>query len=85
VEGQEGDAGDENHNGREEGDDEPGGTFCGLRRGLGDPHSVDEGVRDEQEEVHILSIPARFHGNREIRLPGRVGGAESARATVHLL
>ena len=54
VEGQEGDAGDENHNSAEQCDDEPGGAFRGLRRGLGDPHSVDESVRDEQEEVHIL-------------------------------
>jgi hypothetical protein len=29
-----------------------------LRRGLSDAHGVDEGVRDEQEEIHILSIPA---------------------------
>lgn len=54
MEGQEGDAGDENHNGEEQSDDEPGGPLRGLRRGLGDPHGVDESVRDEQEEVHIL-------------------------------
>jgi hypothetical protein len=56
VEGKEGDDGNENHNGGEQGDDEPRGAFCGLRRGLSDAHGVDEGVRDEQEEVHILSI-----------------------------
>jgi hypothetical protein len=41
--------------GGEHDDDEPGGAVCGLRRGLGDPHGVDKGVRDELDELHVSS------------------------------
>jgi hypothetical protein len=47
--------GDGDENGEDygqQGDDEPGGAFCGLGRGLGDAHGVDEGVRDEKEKIH---------------------------------
>lgn len=37
---------------REQSDDEPGSTICSLWRRLGDSHGVDEGVRDEEEELH---------------------------------
>jgi hypothetical protein len=37
-------------------DDEPCGAVCGLRRGLGDPHGVDKGVRDELDELHVSSM-----------------------------
>ncbi len=33
--------------------DEPRGTICSLWRGLSDPHSVDESVRDEKNELHV--------------------------------
>jgi pyridoxine/pyridoxamine 5'-phosphate oxidase len=36
-----------------------------LGRGLGDPHGVDESVRDEQEEVHF---PGHWGG---FRIAGR--------------
>jgi hypothetical protein len=44
--------------GQEHDEDEPCGTVCGLGRGLGYPHGVDKGVRDEQDELHGLSITA---------------------------
>ena len=37
-------------------DNEPGGAVGSLRRGLGDPHGVDKGVRDELDELHISSM-----------------------------
>ena len=54
------DAGDGNHDGGEQGDDEPCGAIMALWRGLGDPHGVDEVVRDEQEELHILASEGLF-------------------------
>ena len=54
MDGHESDAGDGNHDGGEQCDDEPCSAFLALWRGLGDPHGVDEGVRDEQEDVHVL-------------------------------
>ena len=42
--------------GGEHDDDEPGGAVGGLRRGLGDPHGVDKGVRDETNELHGFLI-----------------------------
>ena len=33
--------------------DKPRGTICRLWRGLGDPHGVDENVRDEENELHV--------------------------------
>ncbi len=44
---------DGDDDGAEHDEDEPGGSFCGLRGGLGDAHGVDEGVRDEEEKLHI--------------------------------
>jgi hypothetical protein len=44
---------DKGDNAGEHDDDEPGCAVFGLRRGLGDTHGVDEGVRDEQEELHL--------------------------------
>jgi hypothetical protein len=64
MDGQECDAANQNYYGREQRENEPGGAFCGLWRGLGDPHGVDEGVRDEQEEVHILWSESSIQGNR---------------------
>jgi hypothetical protein len=37
-------------------EDEPGGSVCGLRRGLGDAHGVDKCVRDELDELHVWSM-----------------------------
>ena len=39
--------------GDEHDNDEFSRAVCGLGRGLGDSHGVDEGVRDEEEELHI--------------------------------
>ena len=58
ADSQEGDGADNSRDGGEQGDDEPCGPLCCLWGGLGDPHGVDEGVRDEQEEVHILAPEA---------------------------
>jgi hypothetical protein len=38
---------------REHQEDEPRSPICGLGGGLGDAHGVDEGVRDEEEELHV--------------------------------
>ena len=48
--------GDGGDHGSQHNDDEPGGAICGLRRGLGDPHGVDESVRYEEEQLHVLSM-----------------------------
>jgi hypothetical protein len=56
VDGQECDGGNRRYDAGEQDDDEPRGALCCLRGGLGDPHSVDKGVRDEQEEVHVSSL-----------------------------
>jgi len=40
-------------NAGEHDDDEPGCAVFGLRRGLGNTHGVDEGVRDEQQKLHL--------------------------------
>jgi hypothetical protein len=37
----------------EHNNDKPRGTICSLWRGLSDPHSVDESVRDEKNELHV--------------------------------
>jgi hypothetical protein len=68
VDGQECNAGDQNYHGGEQREDEPCSALCGLRRGLSDAHGVDEGVRDEQEEVHILWPGSLVQGNRQPRL-----------------
>jgi hypothetical protein len=64
VDGEECDAANENYHAGKQCENEPGGAFCGLWRGLGDPHGVDEGVRDEQEEVHILWLESSIQGIR---------------------
>jgi hypothetical protein len=58
VESQQGDGGDSSRDGGEQGDDEECCALCCLWRGLGDPHGVDEGVRDEQEELHVVATEA---------------------------
>ena len=41
-------------------EDDPGGAIGGFRRGLRDAHGVNEGIRDEKEELHMISmLPAR--------------------------
>ena len=56
MNGQEGDSGDGGKDSCQHGDDEQGGAVGGLGRGLGDAHGVDEGVRDEVEELHSCSM-----------------------------
>ena len=83
VDGQKGDGGDGSRDGEEHCNDEPCGALCSFRRGLGDPHGVDEGVRDEQEELHILASEGDF------RIAGAVVRGvlegESVGVCVHLL
>ena len=65
-------------------DDEPGGAVGGLRRRLGDSHGVDEGVRDEVDELHICSMVA---GRDSSRNPSRCdvsAMAESEGPGMHL-
>ncbi len=45
---------DRGEDGRQHDEDEPGGAVSGLGGGLGDAHGIDEGVRDEEEELHVL-------------------------------
>ena len=45
--------------GGEHDDDEPGGAICGLWRRLGDPHGVDECIRDELDELHLCLMAGR--------------------------
>jgi len=56
VDGHDCDGDDGSEYGGEHDDDEPGGAVCGLGRGLGDPHGVDKGVRDELDELHDSSM-----------------------------
>lgn len=74
MDGDEGDGSDDCDNSQEHDDDELSGSVSGFRRGLGDAHRVDEGVRDEEEELH--GIPN--HGSK-IRV------AESRLGKVHLI
>jgi hypothetical protein len=55
VDGHDDDGDDGGKYGSEHDDDEPGGAVCGLRRGLGNPHGVDKGVRNELDELHVSS------------------------------
>ena len=59
-----GDYGGEDRTEHEE--DEPRGTVCGLRRGLGDAHGVDEGVRDEEEQFHVYLMGVGSNGSRKL-------------------
>jgi len=52
-------------NAKKHGGDEPGGAVGGARRGLGDAHGVDEGVREEKEKLHVLCELAHLYCNRE--------------------
>jgi hypothetical protein len=56
VDGHDCDGDDGCKHSREHDDDEPGGAVGGLRGGLGDPHGVDKGVRDELDELHDSSM-----------------------------
>ena len=56
VDGYDGDGDDGCKHGGEHDDDEPGGAVCRLWRGLGNPHGVDKGVRDELDELHVSSM-----------------------------
>ena len=56
MNGQDRDGSDGGDHGGEHDDDEPGGAVCGLWRGLGDSHGVDESVRYEQDELHGFSM-----------------------------
>ena len=53
FDGQECDGRDGGNHGAEHDNDEPCGAICGLRRGLGDSHGVDESVRNEEDELHV--------------------------------
>jgi hypothetical protein len=55
---------DKGDNAGEHDDDEPGRAVFGLRRGLGNTHGVDEGVRDEQEELHLTVQRVRCDSSR---------------------
>jgi hypothetical protein len=56
VDGYDRDGADGCKDGGEHDDDEPGGAVGGLWRGLGDPHGVDKGVRDELDELHVFPM-----------------------------
>jgi hypothetical protein len=54
VNGHDGDRGNGCKDGGKQGNDEEGRSPLSFRRGLSDAHSVDEGIRDEKEELHIF-------------------------------
>ncbi len=84
MNGQDSDGNDGCKYGGEHDDDEPGGPVGGLRRRLGDSHGVDEGVRDEVDELHVFSMVA---GRDSRRNPSRCdvsAMAESEGLAVHL-
>ena len=56
MNGQKADSGDGGKDGGQHDYDEQCGAVSSLGRGLGDAHGVDEGVRDEVEELHISSM-----------------------------
>jgi hypothetical protein len=62
MDGHDGDGSDDGDYGQEHNNDELSGSIGGFRRGLGDTHSVDEGVCDEEEELHggFPTMIARF-------------------------
>ena len=55
VDGHDYDGDDHRKYGTEHDNDEPGGSVCSLRRGLGNPHGVDKGICDELDELHVYS------------------------------
>jgi hypothetical protein len=64
VNSDDGDGGDRGKYGDEHDNDEFSGAVCGLGGGLGDPHGVDEGVRDEEEKLHNTSMWSSNHGSK---------------------
>jgi hypothetical protein len=56
MDGYDRDGGDGDNHGREQDEDEPCGAVGGLWRGLGDPHGVDKGVRNELNEFHVFPM-----------------------------
>jgi hypothetical protein len=68
VDGHDCDGDDGCEYGREHDNDEPGGAVGRLRGGLGDPHGVDKGVRDEVNELHVSSMVS---GRDSSRNPSR--------------
>ena len=65
MDSDDGDGGDSSDHRGEHDEDEPGRTVCGLRRGLRNSHGVDEGVRDEQDELHGSSMLERSNSSRK--------------------
>ena len=86
MDGQSCEGGDHSDNSTEHDDDEPGGAVGGLWGGLGDPHGVDKGVRDEQDELHVFFLMrGRPNSNRNHCWSGVSQMAESEGWRVHLL
>ena len=71
--------------GSEHDDDEPGGAVCRLWRGLGNPHGVDKGVRDELDELHVSSMVNWGDSSRNQCSQDVSARAESEGSGVHLL
>ena len=85
MDGNDRDGGDGDKHGREQDDNEPRGSVCGLWRGLGDPHGVDKGVRDELDELHVFPMLNWTDSSRNQGRPGIAAGVESQGFGVHLL
>jgi hypothetical protein len=74
VDGHDGDRGNGCKDRGEQGDDEEGRSSLGFGRGLSDAHGVDEGIRDEKEELHIFSMTDWGDSSRN-RIGGGVGAS----------
>ena len=54
VDGQKRNGCNDREHARQHEEDEPCRAISGSWRGLGDAHGFDEGVRDEEEELHVM-------------------------------
>ena len=59
MDGHDDDGDDGGEDGGEHDDDEPGCSVGGLGRRLGDPHGVDECIRDELDELRLCLMAGR--------------------------
>ena len=67
MDGEKCETGDSGDYESEENHDEPGGSIGILGRRLGDSHCVDEGARDEANEVHVSRMLKRANSIRDRR------------------
>ena len=69
MDGDDGDGRDRGDHSGEHNEDEPGRPVCSFWRRLGYAHGVDEGVRDEMDELHVFSMLNSPNGSRNLMEP----------------